>query len=444
MRTSRLTAAGLCLLFALGCSDDSTNNGGGDGGGKKDRGPKADGGGNVGKKLAWIKEALDLQRAGVHATIARKGGELGVAYFRTLQNTVQLTCDDPLGGTKPGYKAAFDLYYLHHDGASWQAPVKIDQTYGLTKGLSVTFGASSSQVHVGYLGGALSTVECYSSDAVIATSNDKGKTWTQRTVDDAGEDGDTVGYWMSVALDSKGQVHSAYRDCIFGLYEELGSNKASLLYDGADVVVGRNGAGQFASLAFDPSDQPVIAFYNPARTDAQGGIQVAIKKGSAWSTRQLDGGTTRERLALGTDGKGTFGVAYYASSEGSLRYQESGADVLGAWSATTVDTSLTDNGTFASLAYDAQGNPGISYYRCGSAGSSACEAGKDALMFAVRLGGVWKTYEVDTGGDLSCGTYSSFVFDASDEPVIVYKCVTYDDQTGQYVDTLKTAQGVYE
>jgi len=427
----------LVLLFAVACGDDGsgadTDGGGQDGPGGQD-------GSGQGRNLVWYKSFLDDNRAGKHASIGRSGKVLGVAYFRTLKQKVTVTCPGPTG-TKPIKKPrpAQDLYYIRFNGTDWQAPVKVAQTIGDTSGLSIAFGKSSA--YIGFLGGGVNDLDCTSSDAVIASSGD-GKTWSKSTTDADGN-GDTVGHWMSVAVDNNGKVHAAYRDVYNGLMEEIGRTKSSQLYDGA-VVVGKNGAGIYSSLAFDPQNRPVIAFYNSTQTDATGGIQLALKKGG-WITRQLVAGSTSERLDLETNGKGIFGLAYYSPKDQALFFKESGKDLIsGSWSGKQVDTSLTRNGEFPSLAYDSKGNPGISYYRCGKYQQANCDPSKDALMFAYRQGGSWKTHEVDIGGPQRCGTYSSLTFNASDEPVIAYKCVIFDNPSSEYLDALKVAQGEYQ
>jgi hypothetical protein len=246
---------------------------------------------------------------------------------------------------------------------------------------------------------------------------------------------------MSVALDSKGAAHASYRDVRFGLYEQDGDSKASLLYDGA-VVVADNGAGWYTSLVLDARDQPVLTFYNPIQVGAQGGIQVAYKKAGAWATAQVVEGATAQAPHLATDGEGTFGLAYYDPDKQALFVQTATGGDPSSWSETQVDRSLTRNGEFASLAYDKFGRPAVAYYRCGSYGKKTCELNKDALMFARQVSGKWETMEVDTGGNQRCGTYASLAFAPDGDPVLAYKCATFDSISGIWVDTLKLARGV--
>jgi hypothetical protein len=441
MRSSRLLPL-LLAASAFACSGDSEPNR--SDGGTSD-GPKAgDGPNNTGKTLTWIApETLDENRAGKYAAIASCGDKIGVAYFRSLKDQPVVQC--PATALGPGAKKprpAQDLYYIEFDGSAWGTPVNIDQTIGPAFGLSLAMAPGSCAPHVGYLGGELSQQECSSSDAVIASSSDSGQTWTKQTVSGSGGTGDTVGHWMSVAVDGSGAVHSAYRDVHYGFYEQDGNKKASLWYD-TTKVSGDNGSGVYAMLVFDQSDNPVIMHYNGTEMGTFGGLQIASNKGASWELDQVLAGSTSERPSLATDGSGTFGIAYYKPSKQALHFMESSD--LKTWDETQVDTNLTRNGEFSSLAFDSQGNPAIAYYLCNDYNETSCDFTKDGLNYAHRVGTKWKVYEkIDTGDVQRCGEYTALTFDSADEPVIAYKCVAYDNLSGEWVDTLKVIRGVYK
>jgi hypothetical protein len=277
---------------------------------------------------------------------------------------------------------------------------------------------------------------------MIATSSD-GTAWNKTTLNSAGPfAGDTVGYWMSLAVDNAGQVHAAYRDARFGYYENDGRDKASTLYDQGEVISQEDASGVFNSLTFDQQGNPVMAYWRDRLTQE---IVLRYKKGSTWEKKQLRQGETSERISLSTDGKGTFGLAYYHIPKLMLGYMEAKAG-LATWTDTQVDTNLTNNGKFSSLVYDSKGNPAISYYQCGGysgGASTSCDATKDALMFAYRINNVWQTYTVDDGDLNYCGTYSSLAFSPKDEPVIAYQCVG-KDKNNEFVEILKVARGYYK
>ncbi len=429
-------------LFALliSCSEEAPTD--------RDSGPEGDGateladGAPPAVQLTWNKTSLDRDRAGKNAAIAINGSTMGVAYYRELEDDVVTLC--PASGVSPAGekpKPANDLFYVHYDGTDWGTPVKVDQNIGAeTYGLSLIFdGAGAAKI--GYLGGEVGVTTCDSSDALIATSSD-GANWSDiQTLASAGPfAGDTVGVFMTLARDSAGQVHAAYGDVRFGYYEHDGEYKASLLYDSGEAVAEQNGAGVFNSMAFDQADRPVIAYF---KRGSKKEIMLAIKEGQQWTRQQLRGGDTAEKLSLATDGQGNFGLAFFDPVKQALSIMESSGD-LSQWTTKIVDPNLTNNGKFASMAYDSKGNPGISYYRCGKyGGGPACDLTQDGLMFAYRVNGRWSNYTVDTGDTNMCGTYTSLVFDANDEPVIAYQCVGLNAEK-QFIANLKVAHGKYK
>ena len=444
LRAIRILGFLSAVIFLAECSSKDLGDTDGSGGGD-DASVDIDGS-IASKKYTWVKNTLDPKAAGLHATIDAQGNHLGVAYFRVAPSEVVVSC--PASGVSPAGdkpRPTYELFYVDYNGSEWGSPVKVDETYGIVMGASLAIHSTSGQRTVGYLGGTVSAVECSVSDAMLATSAD-GVSWNKQTLATSGPVGDTVGYWMSVALDSAGAPHAVYGDFRFGYYYENDDRqKASVRYDQGEAIAENNGAGHFTSLKFNTSDEPVVAFFNPMQKDSEGGIQVGVKSGGVWKLQQLVSGGTEAYPQLNTDGKGVFGLAYFEPGGKNLRYVESKAG-LADWKDVVVDKTTTHNGEYSSLAYDSQGNPGISYYRCGPAGATQCDLTKDGLMFSYRQNGVWKVHEVDKGGEFRCGVYSSLTFTANDQPVIAYQCVMFDNTNSEnpYVDTLKVTRGVLE
>ncbi|MCK5798502.1 MAG: hypothetical protein KAI47_15025 [Deltaproteobacteria bacterium] len=437
-----LTLALAGLIALTSCSDDTTRPR------PKETGPIADGpisdGPVTTKTLRFVrKEVLDPQKAGRYAWIAKTAGKLGVAYFRVESKEKDQPC--PPSGTAQK-RPVSEIYYVAYDGTNWGTPSLVAEVVGPTFGLSLTFDGSNNP-NVGHLGGALSLTECSSSDAVRSVSTDGGKTFTEQMINSGVAPGDTAGHWTNLARDPSGAIQSVYRDVQFGHYTKDGDARADLRYgpSGEGIAEG-DGDGVYAALLFKQDGTPVVSATNFIdETVSNRGLKVFWKEGDTWETKKVYNGAVGERPGFGTNDQGLFALAYYTTRDESLQYVES--PDLKTWTAPKlVDFSTTDHGTFASIAFDSHGNPGISYYRCGKSGSSAqgCDPVQDALMFAYRQNGHWKTYEVDTGGANFCGRYTSLVFDEGDHPVIAYQCVTLDNKTNTFPDTLKVAHGVWK
>jgi hypothetical protein len=431
-----LTAA---LLFAA-CGDDNGTQIPSETGPTPD-GPVVDGPSPTAELTFPRKEILDPQKAGRYAWIAKSGTKLGIAYFRIENKEKDQPCP-PSGELNK--RPVSEIHYVQYDGTNWSAPALVAEVVGPPFGRSLTFDGSGNP-HVGYLGGELSVRECSSSDAVKAVSTDGGKTFTEQTINGGVAPGDTAGPWTSVATDPSGQVEAVYRDVQFGLYTKDGDARADLrIGSGGEGIAEGDGDGVFAHLLYKSDGSPVVSAINfVSEDDKKRGLKVFWRENGAWESTKVYNGSPEERPGFATDGNGLFALTY--TEKGSLVYVESSD--LKAWSqARFVDFSTTEHGSYASLAFDSKGNPAVSYYRCGDAGTSAkqCDPQKDALMYAYRRDGKWKTIEVDTGGANFCGRYTSLVFDDNDLPVIAYQCVTLDNQTNTFPDNLKVAHGVWK
>ncbi|MCB9557203.1 MAG: hypothetical protein H6707_13935 [Deltaproteobacteria bacterium] len=406
----------------------------------------ADGGVTPSGTLTFIsKDELDNNNAGLQAVIRATSGAVAVAYFRELEQGQWPTVTCPGQPPTDKQRPAQLLYASVYDGQTWSTPAEVDRSVGDAFGIAMAIDAQGA-IHLGYAGGAYGLQECASSDAVIASSSDQGKAWNKRTVLGQGPVGDIVGHWMGIAVDSGGQVRAAYRDVHYGFYEQDGDARADLRYEGGESVSEGIGDGTYAALAFDSAGAPVIFHYNPTKQGAEGGLKLSHKSGGSWSTTQIVGGATRERPGFAQFGGTRFGLAFFEVSRQTLVYTES-TDLTAKWpTPTRVDLKPADTGRYAALAFDSVGRPAISYYRCRSQanGGDQCDAATDALMFAYRIDGRWKTWEVDTGGDNFCGRYTSLAFDAKDQPIIAYQCVVFDSIKQQHVATLKIAKAIWK
>jgi hypothetical protein len=253
---------------------------------------------------------------------------------------------------------------------------------------------------------------------------------------------DAVGHWTSVAVDPNGQPQAAYRDVRFGIYEQSGQTRSGVVYSNEQVDMG-NGAGRYNTLKFDDQGRPLIVHYNAFATDASGGIQLVIKEGGEWQKKQLVPGKTSERPDFDTDGNGTWGLAYYEESAAGVYYIES--TDLSQWSTPVgIHLAADDAGKYSSLAYDANGNPAVAYYRCGPATESSCDPNKDAVMLAYKVNGRWENFEVDTGAKWPCGIQTSLAFNGRNEPVISYSCDIFNNSVNSAVDAVKVAVGSWK
>jgi hypothetical protein len=261
--------------------------------------------------------------------------------------------------------------------------------------------------------------------------------FASETVDSAGD----VGQESSLALDSSGIPHIAYRDVtndslkyavlsgatwVSGMVEtSVGQLGPSLALDdsgslhvaythrgpyvnhavlrGATWVI-ETAVGEPAaepSLALDSSGNPHIAYCDVHTTE---GLKYAYWTGSGWVVQEVDyvlcGNPGREELALPSltlDGSDNPHIAYCDVANNRMKYTVLRGTT---WVSETVGPSGQDA---PSLALDSSGNPHIAY----------CHYG--LVKYAVLRGTTWAIETVD---DL--GADSSLALNSSDHPHIAY------------------------
>ncbi len=253
--------------------------------------------------------------------------------------------------------------------------------------------------------------------------------WTCTAVDTTNDVGS---YYTSLAFDSVGNAWVSYYDNTNGNLRVAhyvgsgGTGCASAAWT-CTAVETTNNVGDYSSLAFDPSGNAWVSYYDQTNSD----LRVAHYVGSggsgcadaAWTCTAVD--TTNIvgfNTSLAFDPAGNAWVSYLDNTNGKLRvarYVGSGgtgcADAT--WTCTAVDT-LDGIGVFsASLAFDSVGNAWVSYYdninfdlrvaRYVGSGGSGC------------VSAAWTCVAVDTTNDV--GSYTSIAFDLSGTPWVIYR-----------------------
>ncbi len=243
--------------------------------------------------------------------------------------------------------------------------------------------------------------------------------WTLSPVDgypdDVGLDPGDRGKYTSVAVDAAGTTWIAYHDATSGVLRVATCPKGGTAWE---LLVGDAGTGaspetgKFASLALDPSDNPVIAHY---QSDKQL-LRVARFNGTAFTGETVDEGTgyvaqdTGEQDIAANVGKyaslaiaddGTEYIAYYDAAHGDLKLA---TGTTGAYTVTTIDADgdvgawpdLMINGDELVIAYQDVGNQDLKLAR-GSGSTWTLEllddanyVGADAAVFMNgSYPGVW-------------------------------------------------------
>lgn len=263
--------------------------------------------------------------------------------------------------------------------------------------------------------------------------------WTIVAADTTGD----VGRFCSIAVDTAGRPHIAYRASLdrSGWYARLdgatwthesvlessqtfGTGTTTSIAVRADGLVGivlggpENDAMAYVERVanvwdFQFADPPPGSGMHSSLTfDGKGQFHIAYQKGAlvhrrgehvAWAADTIDAGGQWPSIRCTPDGNPR--VAYYSGGGANAKYAEYDGS---AWSRTFIDTAGAV-GLYSSLAVDSTGAPHVSY---------AHSAPVYDLHYAVRVTGAWQLETVDTTG--TTGYYTSIATDSGNSPWIAY------------------------
>ncbi|WP_031517238.1 FecR family protein [Desulfofalx alkaliphila] len=304
----------------------------------------------------------------------------------------------------------FDTYsvrYRHWNGNSWQEgqPQNGSRQGSLTiaeiDGIDYSFISYNLSGHFGYdvFNGEYWSHQSFGDEgvAVGATSID-----TTLYYNDSWE---KYMYGSGVSYYDAGNGDLYFRFNKYPTGSALENWGASFLVDGNN-----SDAGKSSSLAFGANDKAYIAYYD----DSNGGsMKLAVISNPPDPELdeiidvddQVGYGEDGQYVSLAVDdGLSLIHLAYYDAVNKKLKYAKV---VVGEWSIEkeTVDDSKGEAGKYASLAFDSEGSPHISYY--------AKDDSEGVLKYARHdpvHGGEWLIEVVDQGEEV--GLYSSIAMES--------------------------------
>ena len=257
--------------------------------------------------------------------------------------------------------------------------------------------------------------------------------------------------WVSYYAAATSSCNAVSCDLYVARYVGSGGTGASSTAWTVTAVDTTNDVGSYSSIAFDALGTPWISYYAGVATSTcfSGGCDLRVAHyvgsggtgcaSSAWTCTSVD--TTNDvgkHSSIAFDPSGNPWISYYDATGADLRvaqYVGSGGTGCAstAWTCTAVDT--TNNvGLYSSLAFDASGNPWVSY-QVGFAIFDlrvAHYVGSSTPTMACSGSSAWTCTTVDVTNNV--GTYSSIAFNASGNPwVSYYDATNLDLRVAQYV-----------
>jgi hypothetical protein len=182
------------------------------------------------------------------------------------------------------------------------------------------------------------------------------------------------------------------------------------------------GGGTYNRLASSPTGKAAIA--HSTNPDYRPEIWLDRETDQGWQSQRLFAGEIREQLGFGVGPTGLHTLACFDSDGQLLMYRESPDGET--WTAAENVDRIGVTGCHPSLAFDAQGNPAIAYYRCGDYGvAEGCDANKDGLYLARRQSGIWNRCKVLGESGVKDGLYTALTF-VDGKAVIAYQLAYFD------------------
>ncbi len=405
---------------------------------------------------------LGCGAAGTQSVVAVAGSSVAFASLAAT-STLQSCTITVLGQMATSNVAVWNVCYAAGSAGNYTSQVVASQPYLGPTGVGLAFDPSGSPT-LAFTGvGSTPAMEaCGSNDLFVTTLQGSAfgtpvQVSNGSTVDGfvgtqymggAGcpegvcDTGDTAGFWPAVAFDPGGTSFMPYRDVHFGFgLDDFAKSSVDLAegsggsYQLLQIDVGMGG-GQYNRIALSPAGLPSVLQYNQKGAspglylDSQvmAGSFVAQQAAGVWTSQQIFTGQVDEQLGFAISASGLFAAAYYDLGSSSLLYIESMDGTT--WSTPVPVDTNGNTGFYPSLAFDANGDPAIAYYRCNgqSAGVGACDPATDGLYLARRSGTAWTPAVVQADPSVTDGLYPALAF-VNGSAVIAFEEMSSTDLT---------------
>jgi hypothetical protein len=218
----------------------------------------------------------------------------------------------------------------------------------------------------------------------LAFSSRPASDWNWQTVDGDGSS-DDIGMHASLAFGPSGRPAISYQNSLRGVLKFAEYDGTTWL---TQSVATKWKSGRFSSLAFGPTGNPAISYrLDNHGVPEYGVLQYASYSGSEWSVNIVEsGGNVGSYSSLAFSPSGQAAISYYDDANGDLKFATCNG---GVWSNQVVD-SVGDVGRFTSLAFNPAGHPMISYY----------DVTNGDLKLANYNGITWDIKVIESGGDV--------------------------------------------
>jgi hypothetical protein len=308
--------------------------------------------------------------------------------------------------------------------------------------------SAAGEVSVGYTGGPNAAIRCGGSDLLVVSKT--GASFSApRTVAESSQgtvpanqqadcvqnicnQGDATGFWPALIYDNNNVLVSVFRDLHFGFASDdfAKSDVEMVRGNGAVQTIDvSHGGGEYLKVQKTRDGHLTILHYNKEGPANQNGLWANREGASGFERQRLTNKRIGELFGFAVSANDLHGLAFYDADAKRLSYMESTDGDI--WTEPEdVDTD-GDTGQYASLTFDASGEPAIAYYRCNdySPNTTTCDPSKDGLYLARRVQGAWKKAKIAGDGPSFDGLYPAIV-NVSGKLLIAYQKRSFDPSSG--------------
>ncbi|OGS22446.1 MAG: hypothetical protein A2252_01250 [Elusimicrobia bacterium RIFOXYA2_FULL_39_19] len=344
------------------------------------------------------------------------------AYQSGTANTIKLSWMTPGDNGYSNTLASGSEYRIQYStwtGVTWSTSVAVSlSTSAVTPGTRVTVSVALP-LNAEYYFRVWTKDESNNWSVISSSPNAYNSPFTFETVDGAGQ---TLGQYVSQAIDKSNNIHAVYRNIAGSLFY----NKRTGISWGGSVEIDPGMSKSYFSIAVDVNNNPHVSYVDDDNFD----LKYAKYNGVAWSTYTIDSmDINGAQTSIAIDPKGNPNISYWHDYVGFQYLKFAKYDGVN-WSTHTAD-SLHSCGTNSSLAIDAQGNAHISHYF----------STDGDLKYASYDGLQWSTSTIDANGNV--GQYTALAIGGSGDPHIAYwDSVNYDLKYARFTGSTWTVSTV--
>ncbi|MBT3260720.1 fibronectin type III domain-containing protein [bacterium] len=282
-------------------------------------------------------------------------------------------------------------YYTNQSGSWVEETVDTD---GISESISIAVD-SDSGIHISY----------YSTNGYnLKYAYKADDSWTKATVDSTG----TMGQYNAMAVDSSNsKIHIVYGDVTLGSLK-YATNTIGETDTWNRTIIDSSATGQVhASIALDSNGTAHIAYRQATST-----LKYVTGSLNSWSTPvTIDSGGVISDTSIALDSNNKVHISYYKGGETKISYA---TNTSGSWVADELtDSYCGSSGKHTSIALDSSDNIYISYYKESSTYS--------ALKIIMNIDDTWDDATIDEDSDEDgTGKYTSIAIDSTDKIHIAY------------------------